>query len=411
VSFRRLDDGWEVRWRENGRHRSRRFDRRRDAHSWDAEVRRRRQLGALALAQLTTAAPTLDQWIEQCWAPEHAATLERSTRERYANVYARHIAGPLGDVPLSELTVARVRAWQARMLKSGIKPGTVHKARTVLSSVLRHAAEAEAIAGNPLGVIRAPRASQRDAVNPLAPSTVEAVRQALLYPQPREVPASREGQRRRRRYELPAPGATLTRRRDALIVSLLAYAGLRPGELRGLRWGDVRENTILVERAADPHGSIKPTKNRTRRSVRLLAPLAQEVRESRLAMGRPSDATLILLGDAGRPWGKANWNMWARDRWAPACRSVGLDHVPRPYDLRHGFASLLLAEGRQQLYVARQLGHSLAVLTSTYAHLIDEFEEGSKVDAELVIAQARGAKCTATVRSSPQPDATRGASS
>jgi integrase len=81
--------------------------------------------------------------------------------------------------------------------------------------------------------------------------------------------------------------------------------------------------------------------------------------------------------------------MWRADRWAPACRAVGLDPVPRPYDLRHSFASLLLAEGRQPLYVARQLGHSVAVLLSTYAHLIDEYEDAERIDADAEIAKAR----------------------
>lgn len=132
MSVRRVTGGWETRWREHNQHRSRRFDRRVDALAWDAEVRRRRQLGPLALAQLTVVTPTLDQWIEHWWAPEHGATLERSTRERYANVYACHIAEPLGDLPLSALTVGRVRAWQAALLKAGVSAATVHKARTFL---------------------------------------------------------------------------------------------------------------------------------------------------------------------------------------------------------------------------------------------------------------------------------------
>src|SRR5437763_16139788 len=81
--------------------------------------------------------------------------------------------------------------------------------------------------------------------------------------------------------------------------------------------------------------------------------------------------------------------MWRADRWAPACRGAGLDPVPRPYDLRHSFASLLLAEGKLPLYVARQLGHSLAVLISTYAHLIDEYEGRERIDAQAEIARAR----------------------
>jgi integrase len=81
--------------------------------------------------------------------------------------------------------------------------------------------------------------------------------------------------------------------------------------------------------------------------------------------------------------------MWRVDRWAPACRASGIDPVPRPYDLRHSFASLLLAEGKQPVYVARQLGHSIPVLLSTYAHLLDEYAEASTIDAAAEIGDAR----------------------
>jgi integrase len=36
--------------------------------------------------------------------------------------------------------------------------------------------------------------------------------------------------------------------RDATLISVLAYAGLRPGEALALQWRDIREQTILVER-------------------------------------------------------------------------------------------------------------------------------------------------------------------
>jgi integrase len=389
---------WEVRWLEHGRNRSRTFDRQGDAQQWDSELRRRKQLGPLVVAQLTTTTPTLDQWIEDRWTPEHASTLEVSTCERYASVYAKHIAEHLGDVPLGDLTVSRLRAWQAERLRSGVNPGTIHKARTFLSSVLRHAAEAEAIPGNPLSLVRAPKALQRDAARPLAPATVEAIRRALLNPPPRAIAAAGPDRRSRRRYELPAPGTPQTRQRDAVIVSLLAYAGLRPGELRALRFGDVRDNTISVERAADPAGAIKTTKNAHRRTVRLLPALAQDLREYLLATGRPDRRRLLLVTDEGAAWDKNAWQMWRADRWAPACRSAGLHSTPRPYDLRHSFASLLLAEGKQPTYVARQLGHSLTVLLSTYAHLIDEFEDADRVDAEREIAAARSISGTSHVR-------------
>jgi integrase len=392
--------GYEVRWREHGRQRSRAFKLKKDAGTWDSEVTRRRQLGPLAVQQLTVRnVPTLGEWIADRWAPEHAATLEQSTRDRYANVYAVHVAPWLEDVPVNEITVGMLRSWQAQRVNVGVSPGTIHKARTLLSSVLRHAAESEVIPANPLSVVRAPKSGQRDAIDPLSPSTVERLREVILNPPSREIAPSAPGQRARKPYALPAPGTPQTRQRDALIVSLMAYAGLRPGELRALRLGDIREKTILVQRAANPDGSVKTTKTEHHRAVRLLSPLAQDVREYRLAIGRPSEKRLVLLNEDGKPWDKSGWQMWRVDRWAPACRAVGLDPVPRPYDCRHSFASLLLAEGRQPLYVAQQLGHSLAVLLSTYSHLMAEYAESPAIDAEVEISKARRETCSVLVRS------------
>ncbi|HYV16261.1 MAG TPA: tyrosine-type recombinase/integrase [Conexibacter sp.] len=349
---------FRVRWRENGRQCSRTFDRKPDAEAWDREVKRRQQLGPLAVQQLTDRSVTLGEWIIERWTPEHGVTLERSTRTRYANVHALHIAPILDDVPLNAMTVGVLRRWQARLVAEGMKPGSVHKCRTFLSSVLRHAAEAEAIPANPLTLVRAPRAEHHEQVRPLAPPTVERIRAALH-----------------------AEGAA--------IVSVLAYAGLRPGELRALRWGDVRERTILVQRGADPDGKTKPTKTRAARTVRLLAPLAADLKEWRMASGRPGDDALVFPGKDGGAWTKDEWDVFRRRAWSTASKRAGLVAVPRPYDLRHSFASLLLAEGRTVHYVAAQLGHSPALTLSTYGHLIAEYADAGPIDAEQEIAKAR----------------------
>jgi integrase len=65
-------------------------------------------------------------------------------------------------------------------------------------------------------------------------------------------------------------------RRSATLVSVLAYAGVRPGEALALTFGDVRQRTILVERSVSL-GEIKETKTGRLRSVRLLPPLADDL--------------------------------------------------------------------------------------------------------------------------------------
>jgi hypothetical protein len=59
------------------------------------------------------------------------------------------VAAP-ASFALGELTVTQLRVWQAELVKARVNAGTIDKSPTFLSSVLQHAAESEAIPGNPL---------------------------------------------------------------------------------------------------------------------------------------------------------------------------------------------------------------------------------------------------------------------
>jgi hypothetical protein len=43
------------------------------------------------------------------------------------------------------------------------------------------------------------------------------------------------------------------------------------------------------------------------------------------------------------------------------------------------------------IYVARELGHDARLTLSTYGHVIDEFEDSPRVDAQTAIVEARAA--------------------
>jgi hypothetical protein len=53
--------------------------------------------------------------------------------------------------------------------------------------------------------------------------------------------------------------------------------------------------------------------------------------------------------------------------------AAGLPGI-RPYDLRHSFASLLLAAGQSVIDVADQLGHAPTLTPDTYGHVMRELE-------------------------------------
>jgi integrase len=110
---------------------------------------------------------------------------------------------------------------------------------------------------------------------------------------------------------------------------------------------------------------------------------------------RPTgENTLIFPSGAGTPWTLAAYQSWRRRAFKRAIEAAGLAHG-RLYDLRHSFASLLLHEGRSVIYVARQLGHDARLTLSTYGHVMDEFEDMPRLDAQTAIADARAALAAA----------------
>ncbi|MDQ3676401.1 MAG: tyrosine-type recombinase/integrase [Actinomycetota bacterium] len=336
-----------VRWREGESNRQRTFDRHADARSWDTEVRRRRQLGTLHLLDAGTI--TLDEYVTGTWAQAHAATLAPKTRSTYGWAYDHHVAPRLGALALHELTPDVVARFQSDLLAANAGHEGTRKALMLLSSVLQRAAEAQLIPHNPVRLVRKARAPLREEIRPLAPASVERLRAVL-----------------------PA--------REALAVSLLAYAGLRPGELRTMRWAHVADRTLIVG----------APKTRQRRTVRLLDPLRRDIAVWRLARGRPGDDEPVIPADAGGEWTAEGFNKWRGRVFVPALARAGLPPA-RPYDLRHSFASLLLHEGRSVIYVARQLGHGAELTMRTYGHVIDELDDAPRLDAEAAIGAARAA--------------------
>jgi len=168
---------------------------------------------------------------------------------------------------------------------------------------------------------------------------------------------------------------------DAALVSVLAYAELRPQEALALEWRHVRERTLLVERALSD-GELKVLKNRRQpRTVALLAPLRADLAGWRAAA--PAGGPVFPSGSGGF-WRASDWRNWPKRIYKPVAEAVGIDGA-RPYDLRHAFASLLIHEGRLSVVeIAAQLGHNPTVCLDTYAHVMAEQDGGERTGAEAI---------------------------
>ena len=230
MSVQKRGKAWRVRWQDGDRWRSRTFDTKRDPSALDGEITRRRRLGSLG--DLDAGAQSLDEFVTGTWARTYAPLLTSKTRSLYSGLYDGHIAPTLGSVALRQITPELKNRWQADRLAAGAGPVAVHKALTLLGNLLQRAVEGGHIPFNPQRRVRRAPLLRRAEIRPLAPVTIEAMRAAS------------------------SP-------RDAALLSVLAYAGLRPGKALGLHWGDMRERTLLVERAVSL-GQEKETKRASR---------------------------------------------------------------------------------------------------------------------------------------------------
>ncbi len=343
---------YEIRWLDGRRHRQRTFTRKRDAQGAWNQIQRLKETDGLGM--MTAGKETLGEFAER-WLEWKVATGKLSSPKSirgYRWLLVKHINPYLGGYKLAELRPRLLDAWQVELLTKGAGRTSIAKAGALLHGILKRAVALELIGANPAVYLEQP--SHRKApVKPLRVAEIERIRAALLD-------AGQLG--------------------DATLVSVLAYAGLRPyNEALALGWEHLTDGRLLVERKL-VDGELKPgTKTDKARSVRLLEPLADDLKEWRKARGRPATGLIFPRPD-GKPWTEHDYGNWRRRTFNPLTPA-------RPYDLRHTFASLLIWEGRPITYVAQQLGHSPQTCLTTYAHVIDGVE--ANVPAERVIRAAR----------------------
>ena len=341
---------WRVSYRDaDGKQCTRSFSTHKDAVQFDAAVKtgvEATRIVPAAYAASASTGPTLHEWLEE-WFTNYSSQWSIRTRHQRALLCNKWIDPMLGSIRVSDLTKRRIKTYRSDMEALGASNSTINSATSVLSAALTAAEEDEVIDNNPCRNMRR-MPHHRKLIRPLTPLDVEAIR-----------------------FAMPTP-------RDKIIVSLIAYAGLRPGEVCGLLAGSIRNGMIYVDQSAQ-FGEIVPTKTRKPRTITILPSLAADLAD----YGLPADDELVVQGEKG---GILNWNIWGQRVWRV--------HVPdmsvTPYHLRHTFASLALHEGRSLPWIASEMGHaSPTTLLDHYAHLYHEAELATSVSMNDAIRDAR----------------------
>jgi integrase len=312
---------YDVRWRDGaGRQRSHAFLRRRDAERFRVEQDRARQLGQLYDAPAERFGDFVSAWLTR-----HERRVRPSTYEREAQSLRRFDV--LARFYVEEVTAGRV---EEIVMAGGTRQGQI--ALRLVKKVLADAKARGQRVHEPVFAIAPPRHEERDP-------------RFLMWAEVEEL-------------------ASYCREPRLIVVA--ALTGLRRGELFALtsRNVDLAGSSITVAMTGDGGKVGRPKGGKVRRvhiERRVVELLAEQLHER-----VPNGDDLVFPSPRGVMWEGSNF----RDRvFNPAKKRAELGEMIF-HDLRHTYASLLIAANVQPMVVAEQLGHTDARLVlQRYGHL------------------------------------------
>lgn len=384
-SYRRRDgtvtQSFSVRFVEpDGLRRRRSFDSLDDALDFLARRRSAKRWRPEELRQERSGSQTLGEFFEQWWHERALVELARSTLSVYRCLWEAHVEPRLAYLAMREIDARCVVGFRGELLAAGVGPTSVVKTMAMLQRVFRDAVEYGDVAFNPLKAVRKPSPAPAREARPLVPLQVERVA-----------------------ADIEARGLAAS----AVFVRLMAYTGLRPQEALALHWYAVRDQTLLVE-LANADGQLERLKNRKRsrkrsRTVDLMTPVRDDLAAWRRQCEQADEDDLVFPHErTGALWRDEHYRTWRRRVYVPSARSAG-SPTRRPYDLRHTWASLRIAEQRLSIAeLAEQLGDKTSTMLDTYAHVMNEWRGRRSLDIETEIRRAQQAVADSRRDDSPQ---------
>ena len=263
---------------------------------------------------------------------------------------ARTINRYIGDVELGKLTIAIVDNWIADMTNDGLAPRSIAKPFRLLKQALKYAVANDLLTKNPCDFCKPPK-QQRKVVNAL--SRAERTRMLELASNLSTVPLH-------------------------LAINFALTTGMRRGEICGLRWSDLNDDgTITVKRAlGETKGGVyvkDPKTSSGRRTIPLLPNFYAYLKAMKIDTENEMARFGLPFGDpyilgTQEPESKPYQPTRLTREFKTFRDTNGFDC--QFHDLRHTFATMMIAAGTDVRTVASLLGHSnVAETLNTYAEV------------------------------------------
>ena len=268
--------------------------------------------------------------------------LKPRTKDEYGRLLRNHIVPTFGELPVSSVSPALVRAWYSTLAPD--KPTARAHAYSLLRTIMNTAVDDEFVSANPCRV--------RGAGS--TPTLVD-----IEVATPDQVTVLAAG--------MPA--------RLSIAVNLTAWCALRRGEILELRRKDVdtERGLLHVDRAVVWLGGaiVGTTKTGRKRPVVVPPHLMPAVR-AHLEVHVPDGPEAILL--TGRDGVTRLHPDSLRRAWKKTKKAADMPSM-RFHDLRHTGATWATEAGGSLAEVMDRLGHSTSAAAMRYQHVVDKRQD------------------------------------
>lgn len=361
ASIKRRPDGrWRARYRDAaGKEHARHFSRKVDAQRWVDEVTAAVVTGSYVDPK--TARTTVGEWCAT-WLAGYAT--RRPSTVRQAKVHVAQIESEFGAMPLAGVRPSAVKAWTAKLKAEGLSESYVYACHSRLSQILGDAVHDGILARNPCSRRTSPGGGKQ---RPYCATTEQVWALVDAFPE---------------------------HLRPAVLVG--AFAGLRTAEAAGLRLADVDfMRGVVTPEVQYPAEPLKTETSKT--PIPIPAEMALELASY---VERYASEWLVSDGVGGQasPWSIERAMRSVRkahitplpDGHLKDCAGCRVPDLPagfRFHDLRHYFASLLIADGADVKVVQARMRHASAKTTlDTYGHLWPDADESTRTAVGAVFA-------------------------
>jgi len=146
-------------------------------------------------------------------------------------------------------------------------------------------------------------------------------------------------------------------------TEFMLQTAMRTGEIRALRWEDIKENKILVHQNWTlTHGLKNSTKTNKKRWV----PLNGKCQE--ILTQLPQNNEYLF------PWDRIAFQSYFRKKLQPLHKVELLSHLYRPYDCRHTAISRWIEAGIPVPQVANWAGNTSEIIFKHYCNTTKEYD-------------------------------------